>query len=112
MKKLGLDKVMWGSDYPHHEGSTPFSRELLRRAFSRLDRRTSSTRCSRARPPTSTASTSRELADQAAEVGPTVAELQEPLEQQPEGRDQPRLLPMRSPTAQGSGSLGTSKCSW
>ena len=34
MKKLGLDRVMWGSDYPHHEGSTPFSRELMRRAFS------------------------------------------------------------------------------
>lgn len=33
MKKLGLDRVMWGSDYPHHEGSGPYTREALRRAF-------------------------------------------------------------------------------
>lgn len=33
MKRLGLDKVMWGSDYPHNEGSGPHSRELMRRAF-------------------------------------------------------------------------------
>lgn len=33
MQKLGLDRVMWGSDYPHHEGSSPYSRELMRRAF-------------------------------------------------------------------------------
>ena len=34
MKKLGLENMMWGSDYPHHEGSTPYSRELLRMGFS------------------------------------------------------------------------------
>ena len=33
MRKLGLHKVMWGSDYPHNEGTSPFSRESLRRAF-------------------------------------------------------------------------------
>jgi predicted TIM-barrel fold metal-dependent hydrolase len=33
MKKLGLHKVMWGSDYPHHEGVSPHSREHLRRSF-------------------------------------------------------------------------------
>ena len=31
--KIGLANYMWGSDYPHFEGSTPFSRESLRRAF-------------------------------------------------------------------------------
>ena len=30
---MGLDKVMWGSDYPHHEASSPFSKESLRRSF-------------------------------------------------------------------------------
>ena len=33
--QIGLDKYMWGSDYPHHEGATPFSRESIRRAFAR-----------------------------------------------------------------------------
>ena len=30
---LGVDRVMWGNDYPHEEGSTPQSREALRWAF-------------------------------------------------------------------------------
>jgi predicted TIM-barrel fold metal-dependent hydrolase len=33
LRKLGLHKVMWGSDYPHNEGTSPFSRESLRRTF-------------------------------------------------------------------------------
>ena len=33
MRKIGLHKVMWGSDYPHHEGVSPYSREHLRRSF-------------------------------------------------------------------------------
>jgi predicted TIM-barrel fold metal-dependent hydrolase len=30
---LGVDKVMWGSDYPHDEGTYPFSRECIRQVF-------------------------------------------------------------------------------
>ena len=30
---IGLDHVMWGSDYPHHEACWPYSRESLRRTF-------------------------------------------------------------------------------
>jgi predicted TIM-barrel fold metal-dependent hydrolase len=30
---LGIDKVMWGSDYPHDEGTYPFSRECIRQVF-------------------------------------------------------------------------------
>jgi predicted TIM-barrel fold metal-dependent hydrolase len=30
---LGVDRVMWGNDYPHEEGSTPQSRAALRWAF-------------------------------------------------------------------------------
>jgi predicted TIM-barrel fold metal-dependent hydrolase len=30
---IGIDRVMWGSDYPHHEATYPFSRESLRRSF-------------------------------------------------------------------------------
>jgi len=33
MRKIGLEKCMWGSDYPHHEGCPPYSREAMRRAF-------------------------------------------------------------------------------
>ncbi|WP_083419907.1 amidohydrolase family protein [Pseudofrankia sp. BMG5.36] len=31
--RIGFDKIMWGSDYPHREGSHPYSREALRAAF-------------------------------------------------------------------------------
>jgi predicted TIM-barrel fold metal-dependent hydrolase len=31
--ELGLDKVMWGSDYPHNEACSPLSRESLRHTF-------------------------------------------------------------------------------
>jgi predicted TIM-barrel fold metal-dependent hydrolase len=30
---LGIDKVMWGSDYPHDEGTHPFTRECIRQVF-------------------------------------------------------------------------------
>ncbi len=30
---IGLDRYMWGSDYPHDEGTPPYSREHLRRVF-------------------------------------------------------------------------------
>lgn len=30
---VGLDKIMWGSDYPHKEASTPFTLETLRAEF-------------------------------------------------------------------------------
>ncbi len=31
--KIGIDKFMWGSDYPHDEGTHPFTREHLRSRF-------------------------------------------------------------------------------
>jgi predicted TIM-barrel fold metal-dependent hydrolase len=30
---VGLDRFMWGSDYPHDEGTHPFTREHLRQVF-------------------------------------------------------------------------------
>ena len=33
LRRLGLHKVMWGSDYPHNEGTGPFSRQSLQRTF-------------------------------------------------------------------------------
>ena len=32
-RRVGLDKFMWGTDYPHDEGTYPFSREALRQVF-------------------------------------------------------------------------------
>ena len=31
--EIGIDRIMWGSDYPHREGTYPYSREALRQAF-------------------------------------------------------------------------------
>lgn len=33
IREIGLDRVMWGSDYPHNEATTPYTRESLRRSF-------------------------------------------------------------------------------
>jgi hypothetical protein len=34
---IGADKIMWGSDYPHAEGTFPFSEEALAKTFVGLD---------------------------------------------------------------------------
>jgi predicted TIM-barrel fold metal-dependent hydrolase len=34
---IGVSHYLWGSDYPHHEASWPYTRELLRRSFSDTD---------------------------------------------------------------------------
>jgi predicted TIM-barrel fold metal-dependent hydrolase len=31
--EIGVDRIMWGTDYPHVEGSCPYTRELLRLTF-------------------------------------------------------------------------------
>src|SRR5690606_12085440 len=36
-ERLGIDRIMWGSDYPHHEGTYPYTRESLRRTFKGWD---------------------------------------------------------------------------
>ena len=35
--EVGVDRIMWGSDYPHTEGSYPLSTRALRAAFGRVD---------------------------------------------------------------------------
>lgn len=34
--EIGIDKIMWGSDYPHLEGSYPYTREHLRLSFDKV----------------------------------------------------------------------------
>ena len=33
MRTLGIERMMWGSDYPHNEGTGPYTREHLRQLF-------------------------------------------------------------------------------
>lgn len=35
--QVGIDRIMWGSDYPHDEGTFPYTTESFRQVFSGLD---------------------------------------------------------------------------
>jgi predicted TIM-barrel fold metal-dependent hydrolase len=35
-ERIGLDKIMWGSDFPHDEGTWPYTTEALRTAYADL----------------------------------------------------------------------------
>jgi hypothetical protein len=76
--RIGVEKIMWGSDYPHMEGTAPYTREALRHTFSGV-------------PPDEVASMVGgnvaavygfdldALAPLVERIGPTVAEVGEPL---------------------------------
>jgi predicted TIM-barrel fold metal-dependent hydrolase len=88
MRKIGLHKVMWGSDYPHHEGVWPHSREHFRRSFhdwtpDELDQVFTRTAAD------VYAFDLDRLDARAAEVGPTAAEVAEPLDRIPSGATSP-----------------------
>ena len=34
IEEIGVDKVLWGNDYPHYEGTFPYNLESLRLTFS------------------------------------------------------------------------------
>jgi predicted TIM-barrel fold metal-dependent hydrolase len=34
---VGVDRILWGSDYPHYEGTFPYTREALRLTFAEVD---------------------------------------------------------------------------
>ena len=36
--RIGVDHIMWGADYPHLEGTTPFSHEAIRMTFAGVAR--------------------------------------------------------------------------
>jgi len=82
---LGIEKFMWGSDYPHDEGTFPFTREHLRQLFH--DTPADELQMLLARnAATLYAFDLDALAPLAASVGPTVREIAQPLEKLP---DQP-----------------------
>lgn len=79
IRAIGVDKVMWGSDYPHHEATTPYTRESLRHAFS--DWEPAELQALLAGTAARVYGFDLEaLAPIAARVGPTHAEIREPLD--------------------------------
>ncbi|MGC5001887.1 amidohydrolase family protein [Streptomyces sp. DT203] len=90
--RIGLDKIMWGSDYPHDEGTAPYSREGLRIAYAGL-------------PPDEIAAMVGGNAARvygfdlaaldriAATTGPTADEIAEPLKEAPADATSPAFAP-------------------
>ncbi|MCH0558665.1 amidohydrolase family protein [Streptomyces sp. MUM 16J] len=81
-ERIGVDKIMWGSDYPHDEGTFPHTREALRFAYADVPRAEAAAMLG--------GNAARVygfdlglLDPIAAKVGPTVAEIAEPLAQPP-----------------------------
>ena len=80
---VGADRMMWGSDYPHNEGTFPHTREALRQRFSDVDE--AAMRMLLADNAAALYGFDLDaLAPIAARVGPTVGELRVPLTELPE----------------------------
>ncbi|WP_393099444.1 amidohydrolase family protein [Streptomyces sp. LN325] len=80
--RIGLDNIMWGSDYPHYEGTPPSTREGLRIAYAGLPRGEVVAMVGGNAARVYGFDLER-LAPLAAKAGPTVAELAEPLGEPP-----------------------------
>ncbi|MDH5237519.1 MAG: amidohydrolase [Acidimicrobiia bacterium] len=90
MAITGIDRFMWGSDYPHDEGTHPFTREHLRQVLTgrSADEKAAILGANAA------AFYDFDLAalqPLAARFGPTVAELDEPLTELPENPNEALL---------------------
>lgn len=74
--QVGIDKVMWGSDYPHYEGTWPHTKERLHAAFEGLPKREVERMVGENALSCYTAAFRREtLVDAAQRVGPNPSEL-------------------------------------
>ncbi len=81
--EIGLDRFMWGSDYPHDEGTYPHTREHLRMRYSELPE--NEVRMMLGENAAKLYDFDLEaLAPLAAEVGPSVEEIATPVENPPE----------------------------
>jgi hypothetical protein len=89
--EIGIDNVMWGSDYPHHEATFPYSRESLRMCFSDWSeadlRKIFSENAAKVY-----GFDLAKLASLAADVGPTVGEVATPLASAPADAQSPAFL--------------------
>lgn len=85
MRELGVDRILWGSDYPHVEACSPHSKESLRRTFAGWSeaelRAVLSENASKVYK-----FDLKKLAPLADQYGPTVAELATPLTALPENQ--------------------------
>ncbi|MDG2307078.1 MAG: amidohydrolase family protein [Candidatus Binatia bacterium] len=85
---VGLEHVLWGADYPHYEGTYPYTMESLRLAFSDIDP-------SEVRMMVGENAAKffgfdmEELKTYAATCGPTVDQLREPLLEKPKDATSP-----------------------
>jgi predicted TIM-barrel fold metal-dependent hydrolase len=77
--EVGVDRIMWGADYPHSEGSYPYTTEALRAAFAPCppDETRLMVETTAAQVYGFDLDALRVVGDQ---VGPTVAEVQVPLD--------------------------------
>ena len=106
---IGLDRFMWGSDYPHNEGTYPYTRERLRPVVPRPMPEPSSNRCSPATPAAVYDFDLEQLARSPRRSGPTVAEIAVPLDADPGRLREPGVhtltFPPPRPTSKGHGLL-------
>lgn len=89
---LGLDRFMWGNDYPHDEGTAPYTREHLRQVFHDVPEKEMRMILAEnaAKLYDFDLEALQPLADQ---YGPTVNEIRQPLTQMP---DNPNAALIRS----------------
>jgi predicted TIM-barrel fold metal-dependent hydrolase len=88
---IGVDRFLWGSDYPHDESTYPHTREGLRRAFH--DAPVDELRAVLGGNAAALYNFDlAALAPHAARCGPTVAELREPFEGVPDGNRSPAFV--------------------
>ena len=89
--RIGIDRYMWGSDYPHYESSYPYTREALRRSFAGTEP-SELRRVLGANAAELYGFDLDRLAPLAAAAGPTVGELNEPLATIPTGASSPAFF--------------------
>jgi hypothetical protein len=82
-EQIGAERFMWGSDYPHDEGTYPFTRETLRQVLPGIEpdekQRILGENCAKLYD-----FDLAKLAPLAVKFGPTVTELDEPLDRLPD----------------------------
>jgi predicted TIM-barrel fold metal-dependent hydrolase len=81
---IGVDRIMWGADYPHHEGTAPYTVEALRHAFHDVPADEVAAMVGGTAAPVYGFSLEA-LSPLAGRIGPTVAEVSMPLEAVPAG---------------------------
>jgi predicted TIM-barrel fold metal-dependent hydrolase len=77
--EVGVDRIMWGADYPHSEGSYPYTTEALRAAFADVPP-AETKRMVETTPAAVYGFDLAQLTPIGDRVGPTVAAVQQPLD--------------------------------